>query len=411
MGGRDEVGEQPVGRDLRVAIDKSSRHLPDATRRPCHHRGMAARSTAGSDPVLPTLGLPVEPPVSPMLATPAGDEVPDREDLAFEPKWDGFRMLAFRSGERIVLQGRGGDDLSYAFPEVAEGLLRALPDRIVLDGEAIIMRDGSLDFPALGARLRPRSESASIARLAAQSPAHYVAFDVLALGGRALMDDPYLRRRAILEELAPSDAACSITPMTRDRMTAEQWFRKVEGAGLDGLIAKPCDAPYAPGKRSLLKIKHRRSLDAVVAGWRPHAKEPDRVGSLLLGLHDDSGQLHHIGVASGLSAAKRREITRDIEPYLLPEGHAHPWTGEDDVRRPGGANRWNRGREQAWFPLVPHLVAEVSYDQFEGERLRHVATWMRWRPDRSAESCTYAQVHRAPGLDVETVLSWHSPRS
>ena len=341
-----------------------------------------------------------------MLASPGGDQLPDRDDLAFEPKWDGFRMLVFRSGSRIVLQGRSGDDLAYAFPELAESLLQTLPQHVVLDGEAVIVRDGTLDFPALGSRLRPRTDATTIERLARETPATYVAFDLLALGQQSHLDDSYARRRGLLEGLPRAARSCAITPMTRDRDTAREWFHGFEGGGLDGLVAKPIDGVYAPGRRTLLKIKHRRTLDTVVAGWRGHAKDPDEVGSLLLGLYDADGILQHVGAASGLSAALRREITAEVAPYALPDGAEHPWSmaSDDGVRRPGGVNRWNRGRDLSWHPLAPVLVAEVAYDQFEGDRLRHVATWSRWRPDRTARSCTYAQAPTPVPVDIARLL-------
>ena len=364
---------------------------------PCHYRVMASDETSWD--------LPIEPPVEPMLASPAGDLVPDDPGLAFEPKWDGFRSIAFRDGDRVALQGRGGEDLAYAFPEVVTAMQRALPARIVLDGEIVIIRDGVLDFPALGTRLRPRSESSSITRLAQESPAIYIAFDILALSDRPLLDEPYAERRAILESLPWRDPDIRLTPATRDHAEAVTWFHEFEGGGLDGLIAKSLAAPYAPGKRTMLKVKHRRTLDAVVAGWRPHAKDPDEVASLLLGLYDSQGRLHHVGAASGLSAARRREITEALRPLRIDEDAAHPWRqADDDVRRPGGLNRWNRGRSQTWHALDPRQVAEVAYDQFEGERLRHVATWLRWRPDRSPESCTYDQRPTERPMDIARVL-------
>jgi ATP-dependent DNA ligase len=353
----------------------------------------------------PPWDLPVTPPIAPMLATLAGDSVPSDPGLAYEPKWDGFRAIAFRSGDRVCLQGRGGDDLAYAFPEVISALRRALPDRIVLDGEVVIVRHGLLDFPALGTRLRPRSESASILRLADETPAIFIAFDILALGDRSLIDERYADRRAALEGLAWESPGVRLTPMTSDHAEAVRWFHEFEGGGLEGLIAKATDAPYQPGKRTLLKVKHRRTLDAVVAGWRPHAKNPDEVASLLLGLYDDHGRLHHVGAASGFSAARRREVTENLRPVRLDDDADHPWRGEDeDVRRPGGVNRWNRGRAQAWHALTPVQVAEVAYDQFEGNRLRHVATWLRWRPDRSPESCTYDQRPIDSLIDISAVL-------
>lgn len=410
----DEIGEEPLRRDLRVSIHEASGHEPDATRRlspvPCHHHRMAKGRSEGVDS-FDDWDLPVKPPVSPMLASPAGDALPERVDLAFEPKWDGFRMLAFRAGDRILLQGRSGDDLTYAFPEVAAALLDTLPERVVLDGEAVVVRDGTLDFTAMGSRLRPRSDSGTIERLSRDVPATYVAFDMLALGNRSLVDDSYLSRREHLETLGRASSAVAVTPMTQDRDLASRWFHAFEGAGLDGLIAKPQDAPYAPGKRSLLKIKHRRTLDVVVAGWRGHAKDPGEVGSLLLGLFDEQGRLHHVGSASGFNASRRREITAHVASFAMPADTPHPWTAPErgmegeGVRRPGEINRWNRGRDHTWNPLTPELVAEVAYDQFEGNRLRHVATWLRWRPDRAAASCTYDQVAVPTPVDVTALLT------
>lgn len=349
--------------------------------------------------------LPVTPPVSPMLAAPAGDAVPNDPRLAFEPKWDGFRVLVFRSGDRVTIQGRGGDDLAYAFPDAVASIRRALPDRIVVDGELIVIRDGVLDFPALGSRLRPRSESRSIHALAEKHPATLVVFDLLALDAASFVDQAYRQRRSALEALAWTDSDVRLTPMTRDHGVATRWFHDFEGGGLDGLIAKDVDATYQPGKRVMRKIKHRRTLDAVVAGWRSHTKEPDQVASLLLGLYDDDGHLHHVGAASGLSAQLRRELTDELRPLRLDESAAHPWRDDSrPSRRPGGINRWSRGREQVWHALRPERVAEVAYDQFEGQRLRHVAAWLRWRPDRDPVSCTYAQAPDPAPVDIRDVL-------
>lgn len=359
--------------------------------------------------------LPVLPPVSPMLAAaPAkgsGERIPEAGPgtLAYEPKWDGFRALIFRDGDAVVIQGRGGDDLAYAFPEMVEAARAFLPARLVLDGELVVVREGRLDFEALGSRLRPRSEAGkpSIARLAASTPAQYVAFDLLALGEESLLSLPFRDRRHRLEEaLATAPAPFHVTPMTEDPRVARTWFEDFEGGGLDGLIVKPMADPYAPGKRALTKVKHARTLDAVVAGWRAHSSSPDEVGSLLLGLYDDAGLLHHIGVSSGFGAARRREFAATLAPYAVTDGDAHPWVEPTPgTRIPGGVNRWSRGRESGFTPVRPDLVAEVSYDQFEGDRLRHVAAWQRWRPDRSADSCTYAQVARPAPVDIAEVLA------
>lgn len=353
--------------------------------------------------------LPLTPPLDPMLASPGLTEVPDiaPNTAAFEPKWDGFRAIVFKNGDDVVIQGRNGADLAYAFPEMVAAFRATLPARIVLDGELIIVQDGRLQFEALGARLRPRSEEGgeSIARLARQTPASFVAFDLLALGDESLMAAPYRERRERLVGVPlPSSAPVFITAATDDIATAREWFTRFEGAGLDGLIVKSYADHYAPGKRTLTKIKHQRTLDAVVAGWREHSSGSG-VGSLLLGLYDDQGRLHHIGVASGFSAKLRTQLIADIAS-VTSDGSSHPWIdAAADVRAPGGVNRWSKGRSASWTPLAPDLVVEVRYDAFEGDRLRHVGTLMRWRPDREPSSCTFSQVDRPPLMEVSEVLS------
>ncbi len=365
----------------------------------CHHRLMATD--------LPLMGLPVEPPVEPMLATGGDTQVPTGTDITYEPKWDGFRALIFRSGPEVIIQGRGGDDLAYAFPEIVEAALTGLPDRVVLDGELVIMRDGVLDFPAMGSRIRPRSEAGgtAITQMARDTPATFIAFDLLALADRAFLSEPYVERRAALVALDVATERLRTTPATTDHALAEQWFDRFEGGGLDGLIVKAHGAPYSPGKRTLRKVKHLRTLDAVAAGWRGHAKNPDEVGSLLLGLYDGD-TLHHIGVASGFNARLRVELTDELGALTLPESADHPWRGETaaEQRRPGAVNRWSRGRSSDWHALPPERVAEVTFDQFEGDRLRHVARWVRWRPDRSPVSCTFAQVPRSEPVDMAVFL-------
>lgn len=355
-----------------------------------------------------SLGLPVEPPVEPMLASPGADRVPQGAALGYEPKWDGFRTIVFRHGDRVVIQGRGGDDLAYAFPEVVAAVISGLPDRIVLDGELIALSaDGQADFTTMGTRIRPRSEAggASIAALSAQSPVTLVAFDLLALGDDSLISTPFADRRALLEGVVSSTSPVRLTPHTRDPDLAARWFHEFEGGGIDGIIVKDLAAVYAPGRRTLVKVKHQRTLDAVVAGWRPKTGSAELIGSLLLGLYDDQDRLHHIGVASGISAARGREFAELLAPLALPDGAHHPWLGGDDgIRRPGEVNRWSRGRSSAWHPVDPVLVAEIAYDQFSGDRLRHVATWIRWRPDREARSCTYDQVVRPDPVDIEQIL-------
>ena len=326
---------------------------------------------------------------------------------SFEPKWDGFRALLFRDGDAVVVQGRSGEDLAYAFPEVVAACREELPERIVIDGELIVISGERLDFEALGARIRPRSEAggASIAGLAESSPAAFVAFDALALGDVDLLGEPNSARREILvEAMSAAGSRMRLTPQTPDPVRAREWFAAFEGAGLDGLIARDPALPYRPGKRVLGKIKHRRTADVVVAGFRRHSSDANP-GSLLLGLHDDDARLHHIGVASGFSARRRAELAVELAPYALAEGASHPWIGAPEgTRVPGGVNRWSRGRDSSWTPLRPDLVAEVGYDQMEGDRLRHVASLQRWRPDRDPASCRYGQDEPPPPLDVRRVL-------
>ena len=345
-----------------------------------------------------------------MLATPGGDVIPIGApgELAYEPKWDGFRALVFRDGSDVVVQGRSGDDLAYAFPEIVAAARNVLPERIVLDGELVIVSGTTLDFEALGARLRPRSEEgkSSIQRLAQDTPAEYVAFDLLALGDESLLDRPMSERRAaLMSSLGSSHPSFYVTPATEDVAVATNWFHAFEGGGLDGLIVKALAAPYTPGKRTLRKVKHQRTVDAVVAGWRPHSSSPEQVGSLLLGLYDERGRLHHIGVCSGFSARRRAELYGEIAEFTVADDAPHPWrNAPEGTRVPGAVNRWSKGRAAAWHALQPTLVAEIAYDQFEGDRLRHVASLQRWRPDRTADSCSFEQVVRPAPFDIRTVL-------
>lgn len=356
------------------------------------------------------------PPTEPMLAAPGGSTVPD--DLAgvvAEPKWDGFRCLVFVSGDGVVLQGRGRSasdgeaiDLAYAFPEIVATIIDQVPAGTVLDGEIVIADDGRLSFALLTARLRPRSETGgdNIARLAAEHPASLLVFDLLWRGvdHRQLA---FADRRRALEAMAVGwHAPVLLTPQTADASVARMWFTDFESAGVDGLILKAIDDPYRAGARTLVKIKHQRTADVVVAGWRPHKSPgPDGqaiVGSLLLGLHDEAARLHYVGVASAFSAARRAALVDELARYAVADVEPHPWRGEGEVRVPGEASRWRK--EQPWRALRPHLVAEVSYDQMEGERFRHVARFVRWRPDRDAASCTYGQITTPPPADIARLL-------
>jgi ATP-dependent DNA ligase len=357
------------------------------------------------------------PPIEPMLAAPGGFSVPaDLSGLVAEPKWDGFRCLVFVSEAGVVLQGRGRSagssevvDLAYAFPEVVAEVVAQIPPGTVVDAEIVIADAGALSFPLLTSRLRPRSEAggANIARLAEEHPASLLAFDLLWHGGD-LMAEPFAARRRALERLSAGwRPPLLLTPQTDDPAIAERWFTEFESAGVDGLILKPTADPYLPGKRSQAKVKHQRTADVVVAGWRPH-KSPgadgrEVVGSLLLGLHDDVGQLHYVGAASAFPAATRHSLVDLLAPHAASEGEDHPWRGRPQARIPGEASRWKK--EQPWHALRPDRVAEVTYDQMEGDRFRHVAGFLRWRPDRAPASCTFDQVAAPPPADIARLLT------
>ena len=357
------------------------------------------------------------PPIEPMLASPLGHELPpDGDEVAYEPKWDGFRCLLFRSAEGVVLQGRGRSrasadevvDLAYAFPEVCAAALEQLAPGIVLDGEIVIEQHGRLDFGALTTRLRPRSaaEQANIARLADAMPAVFLAFDVLWHDGD-LMPLPFAQRRVALESVAEGwRSPLLLTPSTRDRDLAWAWFTGFESAGVDGLIVKPIADPYLPGKRAQGKVKHQRSADVVIAGWRAHTRPgaggQPVVGSLLLGLHDDDGTLHYVGASSAFTAETRASLVHELAPLALDDEDPHPWRPPTSARVPGGPSRWKK--EQAWTALRPERVAEVSYDQMEGERFRHVAGFLRWRPDRDPRTCGFDQLEVPPAARIDGLL-------
>jgi len=350
--------------------------------------------------------LPISPPVEPMLAVNVPG-IPVAPGMTYEPKWDGFRCVIFRDGDDVVLASRGGKTLTRYFPEIIDEVRRQLPSRSVVDGELVVIRRDTgtpqLDFELLGQRIHPAASR--IRMLAAATPASFVAFDMLALGDDALTHRPFAdRRRLLTEALAHLVAPMYVTPATTDPATARRWFDAFEGAGLDGLIAKPADLPYAPGKRLMFKVKHARTIDVVVAGFRWH-KSGQGVGSLLLGLYDDAGLLHHVGVSSSFSAARRARLLDELAPYR--DGIAdHPWLrGEPGQRLPGAPSRWSGSSTLEWEPLRPELVAEVSYDAMAGGRFRHTARFVRWRPDREPRSCRYAQLDRPVRFDVEQVLA------
>jgi ATP-dependent DNA ligase len=365
-----------------------------------------------------SLRLPVNPPVEPMLAKSA-DSVPVAEGLHYEPKFDGFRCIVFRDGDTVELGSRTGKPLNRYFPEVVEALAAQLPERCVVDGEIVLVSpDGRLDFDALSNRLHPAASRVNL--LANQTPASFIAFDLLALGDEALLDAPYSRRRELLEQaLADVEPPVHLTPVTTDPQTAQHWFDVFEGAGLDGLVCKPAHIPYAPGKRLMTKVKHARTADVVVAGFRWHKSGPV-VGSLLLGLYDEGGRLQHVGVSASFTAKRRQELVDELAPYRENALEGHPWaawatpeTG-DPERMPGAQSRWSGGKDLSWIPLRPELVVEVAYDHMEGNdegalRFRHTARMQRWRPDRDATSCTYEQLEVPVRYDLDAVLAGRSP--
>jgi ATP-dependent DNA ligase len=351
--------------------------------------------------------LPVNPPVEPMLATSVKD-IPTAEGTFFEPKWDGFRCIAFRDGDEVILGSRGGKPLDRYFPEVRDAIRAELPDRCVVDGELVVARGDRLDFDTLSQRIHPAASRVKL--LAEQTPAQFVVFDVLALGDESLMHTPYATRRTRLEEaLAGAGTSVHVTPVTTDVEEARSWFSQFEGAGLDGLIAKDGASTYQPGKRVMRKIKHARTADAVVAGFRYHKSGPV-VGSLLLGLYNADGQLQHVGVTSSFTAARRRELLDELAPYRMESIEGHPWAGwaaqdgTETDRMPGAPSRWSGTKDLSWLPLRPELVVEVGYDHMEGDRFRHTTQFKRWRPDRDPASCSYAQLEEPVSYDLHQVL-------
>lgn len=350
--------------------------------------------------------LPVMPPVKPMLAKPATAIPPGQ---LYEPKWDGFRSIVFRDGDEVVIGSRNERPLTRYFPEVVEAVLASFPARAVVDGEIIVadLAGNRLDFEALQQRIHPADSR--VRMLAEQTPASFVAFDLLALGDDDLTQQPLERRRAMLEE-AFRDAAppVHVTPATRDAEVAQHWFEQFEGAGLDGLIAKALDLTYQPDKRVMTKIKHVRTADCVLAGYRVHKSGPDAVGSLLLGLYDADGTLASVGVVGAFPMARRRELFTELQP-LVASWEDHPWSwaaheaGERTPRK-NETSRWNAGKDLSFVPLRPERVVEVRYDYMEGARFRHTTQFVRWRPDRDPVSCTYDQLERPVDFDLSDVL-------
>jgi ATP-dependent DNA ligase len=356
--------------------------------------------------------LPFDPPIQPMLAKPAS-ALPDGDGWLYEPKWDGFRALVFRDGEETLIQSRDLKPLDRYFPELAGPLREQLPGRCVLDGEVVIARDGRLDFDALLLRIHPADSR--VRMLAAETPASFVAWDLLALGEEDLREVPQGERRRRLEDvLAGVRPPIHLSPATDDRGTAADWFERFEGAGLDGVIAKRLDAPYQPGKRAMLKIKHERTADCVVAGFRWHKNGPGtHVGSLLLGLYDEAGVLHHVGVTSSFSWVERERLAAELAPLREGALDGHPWAGwaewaagmEAEGRRvPGATSRWNRGKDLSWEPLRVERVVEVAYDHLQGDRFRHATTFRRWRLDRSPADCRYGQLEETLAFEIGRIF-------
>lgn len=347
----------------------------------------------------------IDRPLAPALAKPA-KKLPEGGQWVFEPKWDGFRAVARKQDGAVVIDSRAGTDLSRYFPELVASLTDALPDECAIDGEIVIEVDGRLSFDALQARLHPAQSR--IERLAGELPSAMVIFDLLAYDGASLLDRPLRERRALLDDvLGAVEQPLWLTPFTTDADAAQAWFTQLEGAGLDGLIAKDLDAPYKPGVRSFLKLKHRRDLDAVVCGFRWH-KSGDVVGSLMLGLYDDYGTLQYIGACSSFTAKKRAELVTLLAPYRC-EPADHPWgawaeRSDSGERMPGGQSRWSAGKDLSWLPVRPELVAEIAYDQFQGPRLRHLGIFVRWRPDRTPESCTFGQIPEIEPYPLDAIL-------
>jgi ATP-dependent DNA ligase len=357
------------------------------------------------------LQLPFLPPVEPMLAKLSAALPAEGEGFVYEPKWDGFRALVWKSGDEVYLQSRDLKSLGRYFPELEAQLRANLPDRCVLDGEIVIATGGRLDFDALLLRVHPAASRIQL--LAEQTPASYVAWDLLASGDDDLRERPQIERRAALERaLAGVAPPIHLTPATRDRAVAADWFDRFEGAGLDGVMAKPEALTYLPGKRAMLKIKHKRTAECVVGGFRWYkGGKGTLVGSLLLGLYDDTGFLHHVGVTSAFTREVRAELAHKLEPLRDHARDGHPWSDwaewqdkETEQRRPGATSRWNRGKDLSWEPIQIGLVCEVSFEHLQGTRFRHAAHFQRWRPDKPATECRYDQLEETPAYELKNIF-------
>ena len=396
------------------------RGLPPEARRPAP--GLVAVGRAPSHTPLRydwPVRLPFDPPLEPMLSS-AAQALPEGEGWQFEPKWDGFRTIVFRDGDEIFLQSRDSRPLNRYFPELVEPLSAALPDRCVVDGEVVIVGQSGLDFEALLLRIHPAESRVRL--LASQSPASFVAWDLLALGDEDLRELPLSERRERLEKaLADAARPVHLSPATGDRALAEDWFRRFEGAGLDGVMAKRLDESYKPGERTMIKIKHKRTADCVVGGFRWHKNGfGTMVGSLLLGLYDEAGMLHHVGVTAAFTNVVRKQLVDELAPLRTNALDGHPWRGWAEAheeasakgqRLPGASSRWNRGKDLSWEPLRPERVCEVSYDHMQGDRFRHGAQFIRWRPDKRPEDCRYDQLEVTPAYELERVFGERDGRA
>jgi ATP-dependent DNA ligase len=353
--------------------------------------------------------LPVNPPILPMLAKRVS-ELPTAGQWIFEPKWDGFRALIFRDGDEVLIQSRDEKPLNRYFPELIDPIKAQLPKRCVLDGEVVIAKDGTLDFDALQLRIHPAASRVKL--LSEQIPASIVCFDLLSEGSKDLRGAAFEKRRAALEAMLRSaKPPLHLTPATPNLRVAKDWFKRFEGAGLDGVIAKPVSGAYEPNKRVMLKVKHERDCDCVVAGFRWHKKGPGTaIGSLLLGLYDDAGVLQHVGVCSSFTDQKRLELVEFLEPYRRYALAKHPWKDwaasdlAPDRRAPGAQSRWSSGKDLSWEPLRPVLVVEVAYDHMQGNRFRHIAQFRRWRTDKKPKDCTYEQLEVIPPQELEEIF-------
>ncbi|MEP7201707.1 MAG: ATP-dependent DNA ligase [Ilumatobacteraceae bacterium] len=358
------------------------------------------------------MSLAIQPPLPPMLAKLATD-IPTGDGWLYEPKWDGFRCIVFRDGDSIELASRNERPFTRYFPELLEPLLASLPQRCVVDGEIVVPanNDLGLDFDALLQRIHPAESR--VRRLAAETPASFVAFDLLALGDESLLDRPLADRNQLLTELLrAAKPPIYLCPHTTDAAEAQRWFTEFEGAGLDGIVAKRLSDPYTPDKRTLIKVKHQRTADCVIAGYRIH-KDGNGVGSLLLGLYDDNGELNHVGVVASFSVKRRAELLAELEPLTHNALENHPWrdwaewatrADEPASRKPGGGSRWNAGKDLSWVPLPIERVAEVTFGQLQEGRFRHGSQFVRWRPDRLPESCRYDQLEVASPVAFASVV-------